>query len=194
MGGFVRTGDTAQRQLAVRGQRGFTYLWLLLLLAIVAAGLAALGQRASAAAQRDREAELMFRGQAIADAISAYWSATPGDAKQLPARLDELLDDQRSLRPLHHLRRVYADPFTGRPDWVLVTDDTQRIAGVRSRAETAAMRVVDLPLPQAGRAARVSDRVFTYHQAASAAGPGPGASGPGGAGHEPDPAISAEPE
>ena len=194
MGGSVQTGDAAPRRPALRRQRGFTYLWLLLALAIGAAGLAALGQRASAAAQRDREAELIFRGQAIADAISAYWSATAGDAKVLPATLDELLDDRRGPRPLHHLRRLYADPFTGRPEWVLVRGDAQRIAGVHSRSEIAAMRIFDLPPPAAGRVARVSDRVFMSEQAASAASATGAAGVAGVADPTPDRSAPADPE
>jgi len=164
----MRTGDATVRRLAIAQQRGFTYLWLLLVLAIGAATLAALGERASAAVHRDREAELMFRGHAIARAISAYQAATPGEAKVLPRSLEDLLVDRRGARPLHHLRRLYVDPFTGRADWVLVKNAAEQIESVRSRAETAAMRVVDLPVPEAGRKARVSDRVFIFQQAASA--------------------------
>lgn len=178
----------------MRNQRGFTYLWLLFVLAAGAAGLAALGQRASAAAHRDREAELIFRGQAIAHALSSYLTATPGELKVLPAALGDLLDDRRGARPLHHLRRIYADPFTGQPDWVLVKNETERIAGVRSRAEVAAMRVIDLPLPPAGRQARVSDRIFTYQQAASAVDPERSASAPGDASQAPGRTTPAEPD
>ena len=89
-------------------QSGFTYLWLLFALAAGAAGLAALGERASMAVQREREAELMFRGQQIAQAISAYRAATPGAVKALPLSLQELLEDRRSERPLRHLRQLYS--------------------------------------------------------------------------------------
>ncbi len=162
----MRTGD-ARPSAPVRCQRGFTYLWLLFVLAIGATGAAALGERASKAVHREREAELMFRGQAIARALSAYEAATPGDAKVLPTTLDDLLEDRRGLQPAYHLRRLYADPFTGRPDWVLIKNDAQRIEGVRSRAAIAALRVVDLPPPGPGRVVLVSDRVFTVTQAAA---------------------------
>lgn len=203
MGGSMPTGErvrghptfwTMHRLAARRRQRGFTYLWLLFVLAIGAAGLAGLGQSAGAAAHRDREAELMFRGQAIADAISSYWSATPGEPKRLPATLDELLDDRRGPRPVHHLRRVYPDPFTGRTDWELLRDETGRIAGVRSRADVAAMRVADLPLPAAGRSVRVSDRVFMFQQSVAAVGAAASAGATGHPAHPPDRAASAEPD
>ena len=151
-------------------QRGFTYLWLLFVLAAGAAGLAGLGQRASAAVQRDREAELIFRGHEIARALSAYRAATPGTAKMLPVSLHDLLDDRRGPRPLRHLRRVYLDPFTGKTDWVLITVDDGRISGVRSRAPAVAMRVADLPPAAPGQPRLVSDRVFTYSEAAEPSG------------------------
>ena len=151
-------------------QRGFTYLWLLFVLAAGAAGLAGLGQRASAAVQRDREAELIFRGHEIARALSAYRAATPGTIKMLPASLQDLVDDRRGPRPLRHLRRVYLDPFTGKTDWVLITVDDGRISGIRSRAPAVAMRVTDLPPAAPGQQHLVSDRVFIYSEAAEPSG------------------------
>ena len=151
-------------------QRGFTYQWLLFVLAAGAAGLAGLGQRASAAVQRDREAELIFRGHEIARALSAYRAATPGTAKMLPVSLHDLLDDRRGPRPLRHLRRVYPDPFTGKTDWILATADDERISGVRSRASVIAMRVADLPPAAPGHQRLVSERLFSYSEAAEPSG------------------------
>lgn len=145
-----------------RRQRGFTYLLLLFALAAGAAGLAALGERASTAVQRERERELMFRGNAIVDAIASYWSATPGDTKQLPHTLEELAEDRRGPRPLRHLRRIYADPFTGRSDWVAVLSEDGRLTGVHSRSDALAMRSVDLPELPVGRHARISERLFVF--------------------------------
>lgn len=159
-------------------QRGFTYLWLLLILAFGSAGLAALGQRTSVAVQRDREAELIFRGQAIARAISAYRAATPGDAKTLPASLQDLLDDRRNPNPAHHLRRLYADPFTGKADWMLVATEDGRIKGVRSRSQVAALRTIDLPTPGPGELARVGDRVFMFTPVLAADGAASAPTGP----------------
>ena len=141
-------------------QRGFTYLWLLFALAAGAAGLAALGQQVSTAVQREREAELMFRGQQIAGALARYAAATPGPVKLLPLALQELVDDRRSATPAHHLRRLYTDPFTGRADWQLLLTADGRIQGLRSRASVVALRSVDLPTPPTGQRALVSDRVF----------------------------------
>lgn len=113
----------------------------------------------------------MFRGLEIARAISAYQAATPGDVKTLPESLQDLLDDRRSPKPAHHLRRLYLDPFTGKADWALLTTEDGRIAGVRSRARVVALRTLDLPTPKPGERALVSDRTFMVTQALAASNP-----------------------
>ena len=165
----MRTGDgsTVAQRASERGatarrasQRGFTYLWLLFVLAAGGAGLAVLGQQVSTAVQREREVELMFRGQQIVQALARFAVATPGPVKTLPATLQELLDDRRTPQPGHHLRSLYTDPFTGRADWVLLLTEGGQIEGVHSRARVTALRSADLPTPPAGRRALVSDRIF----------------------------------
>lgn len=110
----MRTGNSQSF-----GSRGFTYLWLLFVIALGGVALAALGQRQQTLQQREREAELRFRGEAIAQALASYARATPAGANPLPQRLEDLLEDRRSGATRRHLRRLYVDPFTGRPDWVL---------------------------------------------------------------------------
>jgi type II secretory pathway pseudopilin PulG len=152
----------------VNNMRGFTYLWLLFLLAVGSATLAALGERASAAVLRDRETELLFRGQAIAAAIGNYWQATPGKDKALPASLRDLLDDKRGEKAQRHLRTVYTDPYTGLDNWVLLKDEAAGIVGVHSRADARAFKTASLPLSKRRPDARVSDHVFMFAAAASA--------------------------
>lgn len=123
--------------------RGFTYLGLLFFVAITAAGLAALGTAWSTAAQRERERELEFRGNEIAQAIGSYLKTSPGLA-QYPTNLEDLLADRRGPKTRHHLRRAYADPFTGKVDWVLVPDaaNPQTFSAVHSRSEQPLLRQV----------------------------------------------------
>ncbi|MGM9482599.1 type II secretion system protein [Roseateles sp. NT4] len=125
-----------------RAQRGYSYLAVLFLVALTAAGLAALGQAWSTAAQRERERELLFRGGEIARAIAAYAKATPNPPEQYPKSLDDLLSDNRALKPLRHLRRAYEDPFTGKADWELVPEPGQlgAFSAVRSRSEQPLLR------------------------------------------------------
>ena len=113
---------------------GFTYLGLLFFVAITAASLAALGQSWSTAMQRERERELEFRGEEIARAIASYVLVSPASPQQYPEKLTDLLVDRRGAKTRHHLRRAYADPFTGQPDWILVPE--QSLAGAPASTRT----------------------------------------------------------
>lgn len=125
-------------------QRGYSYLAVLFLVALTTTGLAALGQAWSTAAQREKERELEFRGQEIARAITAYARATPNPPQQFPRSLDDLLIDARGVKPRHHLRRLYADPFTGAADWELVPEPGQpgAFSAVRSHSTQTLLREV----------------------------------------------------
>jgi type II secretory pathway pseudopilin PulG len=140
----MRSGDVCRR----RGpQRGFTYLLLIFLLAVAGAGLAALGQQWAVAGQREREAELRFRGAELGRALALWRDATPPGQADAPQSLQELLVDTRHQPPRHHLRRLYTDPFTGRADWDLLTNPQGRIVAVASRSRQLALRRVPaLPL------------------------------------------------
>ncbi len=126
-------------------RRGFTYLLLLFGLAIGSAGLATLGPQWQQAAQREREAELLFRGLQLRDALQRFHDQAPDGQHAWPRTLDELLSDQRRPEPRHHLRQLFADPFTGRADWVLLRDAEGGIRGVHSRSERPLLRRAGLP-------------------------------------------------
>lgn len=163
----MRTGE---RRPPRRRARGFTYLAVLFLVALTAAALAALGPAWRTAAQRGQEAELAFRGGEIARAIASYAAATPAPPAQYPQRLDDLLSDARGVKPRHHLRRLYADPFTGAPDWELLPEPGQpgAFSAVRSRSEQALLREYG-PDGAAVNAAR--DLVFSAQGLAERAAP-----------------------
>jgi type II secretory pathway pseudopilin PulG len=153
---------------------GFTYVGLLLLLAIVGAGLAAMGQRWSTTLHRAREAELDFRGHEIERAIASYWAASAPQGHALPRSLHDLIEDRRTGEVQRHLRRAYADPFTGQADWqFIVREPDGGLLGVRSRAAVPLMGTRGLPVEGGPRRALVSDRVFAFAVPAAAAASGP---------------------
>jgi type II secretory pathway pseudopilin PulG len=123
-----------------RRRRGFTYVGLLFVLALTGAGLAGLGEQWQLRAQREREAELLFRGGEIARALQAFASRAEVGERRPARQLDELLVDERGPRPVHHLRRLYGDPFTGAADWRLERDEAGAIAGLASSATVPALR------------------------------------------------------
>lgn len=111
-------------------QDGFTYLLLLWWVAVSGVMLAALGHRWSLDARRQREAELVFRGEQVVQALRSYGAATPPGQAELPLQIDELVEDRRQEVVRHHLRRHWPDPITGQA-WGLVMDG-DRIKGVFS--------------------------------------------------------------
>lgn len=116
---------------AGKKQRGFTYLGILILVALAGVGLAAFSEIASHAAQREREAELLFRGNEFQQAIAAYYKKE----SRYPQSLEQLLEDKRYPMPVRHLRRLYPDPMTGSPDWALIDAPGGGVMGVHSRSE-----------------------------------------------------------
>lgn len=117
-------------------QRGFTYVGLLLLVAMTAAGLAAAGSLWSIDSRREKEAELLFVGAQFTAAIAAYRDRTPaGQQQRFPPRLEDLLDDKRWPTTRRHLRRIFVDPMTGTAEWGIVAAPGGGIMGVYSLAE-----------------------------------------------------------
>ena len=127
-------------------QEGFSYLVLLLWVAITSAGLAALGPLWSMEGRREREQEFVFRAEQYRQAIASYVVAINvngcGNLSELPERLEELLEDRRCGLVRHHLRRLYGDPITKSNDWGLVME-SGRIRGVYSRSELRPVRRIE---------------------------------------------------
>lgn len=70
--------------------------------------------------------------------------ATPGDPKQLPKSLENLLLDPRFPGTVRHLRRLYRDPMTG-GGWGLARRPEGGIEGVHSLSEVAPFRTHAFP-------------------------------------------------
>lgn len=114
-------------------QSGFTYLFVLMLVALIGLGLAAAGTLWHTESQREREADLLFIGDQYRQAIRSYYELDPAQPR-LPQSLDDLLEDNRRPDVVRHLRRAWRDPLTGSPFVLIREPDTQGIAGVYSPA------------------------------------------------------------
>ncbi|WP_374495417.1 type II secretion system protein [Zoogloea sp.] len=125
-------------------QAGATYLLMLFAVAALGLGLAAFGTVWSTAAQREREAELLFIGGEFARALASYRASSPAGTAAYPQRLEDLLLDPRQPFVRRHLRRLYRDPMTGEADWLVDRRDGQIVA-VRSRSTRPVLRRSDLP-------------------------------------------------
>lgn len=128
-----------RRAVSRRGARGFTYLGILLAVVLLGIALGAAGTLWSMTAQRERETQLLFAGNAIRDAIASYYASGPV-AHQLPHELADLLQDDRLPLPKRHLRQIYPDPMTGSADWQLLRDPDGGIFGVASGSQRAPLK------------------------------------------------------
>jgi len=120
---------------------GFTYIGILLAVAILSISLAAAGTVWSTVAQRDREAELLFIGEAYRSAIEHYFR----QGGQLPHELEDLVQDDRTPTVRRYLRRLYPDPITGHLDWEIIRTADGGITGVHSVSTRAPIKRANFP-------------------------------------------------
>ena len=113
-------------------QRGFTYLGLLVAVALLGLGLSAASEVWVKVVQRQKLEQLEFVGQQFAQAIGSYYESSPGGVKRYPKSLEDLLEDRRYPYVRRHLRQVYGNPFSGKADWELVAAPEGGIRGVRT--------------------------------------------------------------
>src|SRR5258706_2915520 len=143
--------------------RGFTYLGLLFAVVLAGIALALTAQVARTVNQRAREAQLLFAGGQIRDAIRRYYEESPGALRNYPRRFEDLLSDPRFPNTRRHLRRLYPDPMTGRFDWVIERAADCCIAGVHSTSLDRSLMIsgfcagVDF-----GGAEKYSEWIFVY--------------------------------
>jgi type II secretory pathway pseudopilin PulG len=126
-------GDVRARHRAA----GFTYLGVLLAIALIGVGLTAASELWSTAAKRQRLEQLDWIGQQYVAAIGSYYQSSPRGVKEFPKSLDELVLDRRVPFVRRHLRQLYPNPFTGQLDWEPIEARGLGIRGVRARGTGA---------------------------------------------------------
>lgn len=117
---------------AVDNQRGVTYLSMMFVIVVLGITLMAVGRQWSVTVQRDREQELLFRGNRIKAAIEAY-AADYQVKKAFRTNVYPLTLTQLVEGPKRYLQVVYKDPMTGE-DFEVIKVNGQ-IQGVRSRSK-----------------------------------------------------------
>jgi type II secretory pathway pseudopilin PulG len=123
-------------------QLGFTYVGLLLFVAILGLVSATTVRIGVAAQRRVSEQELLERGHRLAQALESYSRATPTGKSTYPRLIDDLLRDPRFPKTVvRHLRRIEPDPMTGRAEWGTVpSEDGSGIAGFHSLSDQRVWR------------------------------------------------------
>jgi type II secretory pathway pseudopilin PulG len=127
---------------ARHGKRGAALLTVLVMVAVLGLAASLAGQSLGALMQREREAELLWRGLQYRQAIASYYQVKHGAQRMYPPSLDVLLRDPRFPGVVRHLRRLYPDPMTGQ-EWEPVKDPAEKLIGVRSTSDL-------VPFQQAG--------------------------------------------
>ena len=120
-----------------RRYHGFTYLGLLIAIAMLGIALSAVGVVWSTQIRRDKEVELLYAGGQIRQAIGRYHAI----GGQFPQALADLLEDKRSPVPRRYLRRIYPDPMTAGVDWQLILAPGGGILGVASSSRGKPIKV-----------------------------------------------------
>lgn len=115
-----------------RRQGGFTYIVLLMLIAVMSAASLASVQLISVAIRRDKERELLFVGNQFRNAIRLYYRNGKGGAMRYPSSLEDLLKDPRFPDTRRYLRRIYLDPISNSSQWGLLKGPSGEILGVYS--------------------------------------------------------------
>ena len=103
---------TSLKSAGSAAERGYIMVMLLALITIMGIFLMVAMPSVATEVQRDQEAELIFRGEAIASAIRVYKAKTGG----YPLSLEDLT----KLRP-PILRKLYQDPMVPDGEWDLIT-------------------------------------------------------------------------
>ena len=152
--------------------RGFTYLTVLFILAMMSAGLALIGEVWHTSNAREKEAELLHIGNEYRKAIERYYLSAPAGGPRLyPKNLADLVKDPRQPGTVRHLRRLYPDPITGSEEWGLVKSADGGFAGVYSLSEAAPLKTAGFAVRDAtfeGKA-KYSDWQFAFSPPAAPA-------------------------
>lgn len=113
-------------------QRGFTYLGVLLAIAMLGIALTAASEVWVTVAKRQRMEQLEWVGQQYVQAIGSYYEGSPG-MKAYPRTLHDLIEDRRFIFVRRHLRQVYVNPFAGTADWESIGAVDGGVRGLRVR-------------------------------------------------------------
>jgi len=169
--GRVRRGGPGWRD-----DRGAALLAVLFMVVLLGLAASLAGQSLGALMQREREAELLWRGLQYRQAIARYYQGK----KMYPTKLEDLVRDPRFPGVVRHLRRLYNDPMTGQ-EWELVKDPAQKLIGVRSTSDLTPFQQAGFPRGLEDLEGKSSYREweFVFVPAKKAGGSAPAAAAPG---------------
>jgi type II secretory pathway pseudopilin PulG len=141
--------------------QGFTYVMVLAAVVIVGIVVEAAHITTWRLVRVDREAELLFRGQAYRNAIRSFHQANG----VFPRSLEDLVKDPKSTSR-RHIRKLYRDPTSKdeKGEWRLVRAIDGGIAGVASASSDEPLKQANFPpeLIKFTGAKSYSECIFEY--------------------------------
>ena len=114
----------------LRNQDGMTYLFVMMMVVFMTISLLGVTQQWSVIMKRDREAELLFRGTRIKDAIDRYVADYEVQKATRPNRWPRTLEELTQKSPKRYLQMAYSDPITGKKFALIKVGE--ELHGVRS--------------------------------------------------------------
>jgi len=125
---------------------GFTYIITLFAIVIIGISLSIAGQSWKTIVKREKEKELLFRGDQYKKAIMSYYNFRKrGKTGSLPGKPKDLLKDPRSSATVRHIRKLYPDPVSKDGKWILIFDRNKRIKGVKSSSTEEPLKKGNFP-------------------------------------------------
>lgn len=145
---------------------GFTYLGLLIALAIIAIASTATLQLGIIMQRRVAEDELLKIGAEFQNALLQYAKATPAGLNSAPKSLQSLLRDPRYPNTQRYLRKLYIDPLTGKEEWgSIASPDGKGIIGVFSLSEDKPIKIANFDAQFQSLEGKTSYREWVFRAA-----------------------------
>ncbi|HEY4682298.1 MAG TPA: hypothetical protein VIH17_03500 [Candidatus Acidoferrales bacterium] len=126
-----------RRKAAAHLERGYALLILLLMVALLSFAAAVAVPRALVQGQREKEEEMIFRGEQYARAVGLFYKRFG----RFPAKLEELVEPKNNIR---FLRQLYKNPMSRDGEWRLLrlAPDGSILGSVMLRSGLAAVAPV----------------------------------------------------
>ena len=122
-------------------QQGFTYLGVIILLAIIGLVGAAALKVDALLARAAAEQELLEEGAAFSAALDSYAAATPQGKPTQPPTMQDLLKDNRFPNVKRHLRKIFVDPISGKAEWgITYAGDKIGVIGIYSLSQAQPLK------------------------------------------------------
>jgi type II secretory pathway pseudopilin PulG len=119
---------------------GFSYLSVMALVVLIGISLTGVSYEWKMMAKREKEKELLFRGDAIRAAIAEFVNSDP--LRRFPQSMEDLVKDPKSANGRRYLRKLYKDPVTG-DDFQLIKDPVRGLIGVSSKSRERPVKIAN---------------------------------------------------